>query len=84
MRAIYLELEIIYLIKGNSPINKAKIVQSWLKETKDFIIIYWPELSLNLNIIENILKLVINDCDVMKKRNRHKSKQNINDHVKIT
>ena len=27
----------------------------------------WPELSLDLNIIENIQKLVINDCDAIKK-----------------
>ena len=77
VRSIYPEPNIIYLVEDNSPIHKAKIVQAWLKERKDIIRLDWPALSPDLNIIENIWKLVVKDWDVTKKR----SKQNLQDHV---
>ena len=77
LRAIYPKHEMIYSVKYNSPVHKAKIVQSWLKERKDIIRIDWPTLSPDLNIIENVWKLVIKDWDIMKKSN----KQNLKDRM---
>ena len=76
VRSIYLEPNIIYLVKDNSLIRKANIVQAWLKEKKGIITLDWPALFPDLNIIKNILKLVVKDWDVTKKR----SKQNLQEY----
>ena len=55
------------------------------KERKYIIIIDWPVLSLYLNIMINIWKLVMNHRVIMKKRNRHKKfKGPLDQDMKIT
>ena len=80
VRAIYPEREIIYLVKNNSPIYKAKIVQTWFKEKN---IYYYNRFTCIISWLKynkkDIWKLVTNDENVMKKRNNHK--QNLKDHV---
>ena len=55
VRPIYPESVIICLVKDNNLIYKAIIVQLWLKRIKNIIVINWPVLSPDFNIIENIL-----------------------------
>ena len=77
VKSVYSDFHVIFLVEDNSPIHRSKIVRNWINNRKDIIRIDWPANSPDLNIIENIWKLVVKDWDITKTRN----KENLKEHV---
>ena len=77
VKSVYGDSSIIYLVEDNSPIHRSKIVRKWLEERLDIVRVDWPAVSPDLNIIENVWKVVVKDWDISSK----KTKENLIHHV---
>lgn len=58
-KIIKLNMRSFYYVEDNSRVHKSKIIQSFMKEN-DFPVVTWPARSADLNIVEDLWKMISN------------------------